>query len=74
MYINEIIEKIKDNCKGSWMSIPITKDKTRDKILFGDTNKECTGIITTIYPSIDVIKKAHELNANFIICHEAMLS
>ena len=68
MKIREVIETVKKNCKGYGV---IDDEKTRDKVLYGDVNKECTGIVTTIYASIDVIKKAHELGANFIISHEA---
>ncbi len=68
MKISEIIEVVKKNCQGYGN---IDETKTRDKVLWGDTDKECTGIVTTIYASIDVIKKAHELGANFIISHES---
>ena len=73
MLISEVIEQVKHYCKGSWMGIKIDDEKTRDKILYGDPNQECTGIVTTIYASVDVIKKAHELGANLIIAHEALL-
>ena len=73
MKINQVIEKIKHYCKGSWMGIQIDDTKTRDKILFGDPEKECTGIVTTIYASVEVIRKAHNLGANLIIAHEALL-
>ncbi|MBE6126027.1 MAG: hypothetical protein E7186_06810 [Erysipelotrichaceae bacterium] len=68
MKISEIIEIVKKNCKGYG---EIDDEKTRDKVLYGETDKECTGIVTTIYASVDVIRKAHELGANFIIAHEA---
>ncbi len=68
MKIAEIIEACKKDCKG-WGVIDETK--TRDKVLYGPTDVECTGVVTTIYASIPVIKKAHELGANFIISHEA---
>ena len=73
MRISEVIDRIKHYCKGSWMGQPIDEEKTRDKILFGNTDRECTGIVTTIYASVDVIRKAHELGANLIIAHEALL-
>ena len=73
MLISEVIQNIKNYCKGSWAGHKIDDATTRDKILYGDPNQECTGIVTTIYASIDVIKKAHELGANFIIAHEALL-
>ena len=73
MLIKEVIQNIKGYCRGSWMGMKIEDEKTRDKILYGDPNVECTGIVTTIYASVDVIRKAHELGANFIIAHEALL-
>ena len=73
MLISEVIRSVKDYCKGSWMGIRIEDSKTRDKVLYGETDKECTGIVTTIYASPDVIRKAHELGANLIIAHEALL-
>ena len=73
MLISEVIQSVKDYCKGSWMGMKIDDTKTRDKVLYGDTDKECTGIVTTIYASVNVIEKAHELGANLIIAHEALL-
>ena len=73
MLVKDVIQSVKDYCKGSWNGIKIEESKTRDKILFGNPNVECTGIVTTIYASVDVIKKAHELGANLIIAHEALL-
>ena len=69
MKISEIIDVVKKNCKGYGT---IDETKTRDKGLYGDVDKQCTGIVTTIYASYDVIKKASELGANFIIAHEAL--
>mgnify|MGYP003300177136 CR=1 FL=1 len=66
--ISEVIEIVKKNCKGYGV---IDEEKTRDKVLYGSVDKECTGIVTTIYASPEVIKKAAEFGANFIICHEA---
>ena len=72
MQISEIIRRVKKYHKGTVKGQPIDETKTRDKVLFGDVNQECTGIVTTIYASIDVINKAIEYGANFIICHEAL--
>ncbi len=69
MKISEVIEIVKKNCKGYG---EIDEATTRDKVLYGETDKECTGIVSTIYASVDVIKKAHELGVNFIIAHEAL--
>ena len=73
MLVREVIENIKKYCKGEWLGNVITEEKTRDKILYGNPDVECTGIVTTIYASVDVIRKAHELGANLIIAHEALL-
>ena len=71
MLISEVIQKVKNYCQGAWRGIPIKEETTRDKVLYGETDRECTGIVTTIYASIEVIRKAHELGANLIVSHEA---
>ena len=68
MKISEIIDIIKKNCQGYGS---IDDERSRDHVLYGDTDRECTGIVTTIYASVDVIRRAKELGANFIISHEA---
>lgn len=68
MLISEIIAFCKENSQGYGR---IDENFTRDKILYGDPNKECTGIVTTIYASVDVIKEAARRGANLIISHEA---
>ena len=73
MLVSEVIASIKSYCKGSWNGRKIDDATTRDKVLYGNVDKECTGIVTTIYASVDVIRKAHELGANLIIAHEALL-
>ncbi len=73
MLISEVIQSVKDYCRGEWYGVAIDDSTTRDKILYGNPDVECTGIVTTIYASVDVIKKAHELGANLIIAHEALL-
>lgn len=69
MKIYDVIEKIKKYHKGYGNIDP---NNTRDKVLFGNTKQECTGIVTTCWATVNVIKKAIELNANLIICHEAL--
>lgn len=68
MIIEEIIATIKSCYKGE----NIDSKATRDKVLFGNTQTECTGIVTCIYASIDVIHQTIQNNYNFIICHEAL--
>lgn len=67
MDIQEVIQKIKHYHKGGF------DDKTsKDQILYGDVGQECTGIVTSIWASIDVIKAAAAKGANLIISHEAL--
>ena len=61
---NGIIEIIKANLTCSWM------DKTVDTFKAGNPEDEVTGIVTTFIPTMDVLKKAVELNCNMIITHE----
>ncbi|MBQ0036935.1 MAG: Nif3-like dinuclear metal center hexameric protein [Firmicutes bacterium] len=72
MLISEIIQKVKSECSGKWKDYVIEESTTRDKILYGNPNQECTGIVVTLFASVDVIKRAKELGANFIIVHEAL--
>ena len=69
MKINTIIENMKKYHKGYGT---IDEDKTRDKVLYGNINQECTGIVTSCWASVDVIKYAIEKGANLIISHEAL--
>jgi len=43
---------------------------TVDKIRSGSADQEVTGIVTTMFPTIDVIEKTKQAGANFIIAHE----
>jgi putative NIF3 family GTP cyclohydrolase 1 type 2 len=43
---------------------------TVDTVKSGDPNQPVTGIVTTMFSTIDVIARAVELKANFIIAHE----
>jgi len=44
--------------------------QTVDTLKSGTPDQKVTGIITTMFPTVNVIKKAIKLNANFIIAHE----
>ncbi|MET1054194.1 MAG: Nif3-like dinuclear metal center hexameric protein [Pedobacter sp.] len=44
--------------------------KTVDTLKSGSRGMKVTGIVTTMFATIDVIRKAIALNANFIIAHE----
>jgi putative NIF3 family GTP cyclohydrolase 1 type 2 len=52
-------------------SIPGAPFKTTvDTIKAGDADQQVTGIVTTMFATVDVIRRAAELGANFIIAHE----
>src|SRR4051794_35654968 len=44
--------------------------QTVDTIKSGSTDQKVTGIVTTMFATVEVIKQAAQLNANFIIAHE----
>jgi putative NIF3 family GTP cyclohydrolase 1 type 2 len=44
--------------------------QTVDTIKSGSGDQKVTGIVTTMFATVDVIKQAAQLNANFIIAHE----
>lgn len=71
MLIGEVIDGVKAYCGHDWGG-PIYDDTTRDQVLWGPVDVECTGIVTTCFASADVIRQAHARGANLIICHEAL--
>lgn len=71
MLISEVIDGVKAYCGHDWGG-PIMDDTTRDQVLWGPVDVECTGIVTTCFASADVIRQAHARGANLIICHEAL--
>lgn len=44
--------------------------QTVDTLKSGTAEQKVSGIVTTMFPTVEVIKKAIRLNANFIIAHE----
>ncbi len=68
----EVIQIIKDHHYKEWYGQKITDENTRDRVLFGSVDEECTGVVTAIYASVDVIKEAVKRNANLIVAHEAL--
>lgn len=74
MLISEAIQKLKDYTTGNDFETgkPINPIKTRDQILYGSVDQELTGIVTCIWPSTRVIKRAMELGYNLIVPHEAL--
>ena len=72
MQIEQVIQIIKEQHYHDFNGRTIDAKTTRDQILFGDPHQECTGIVTCIYPSIDVLRKAAQLKANLVISHESL--
>ena len=64
MKISEVIDKILDyhphleNYQGC------------DEYKCGDPEQECTGIVSALVPTVEVIRKAAALGCNLIIAHE----
>lgn len=72
MKIGEVIDRIKDYCKHTTEFGKEVSDE-HDKIIYDSgLENECTGIVTTAFASVDVIRKAAQMNANLIISHEGM--
>ena len=64
MLISEVIDKVKGYCNGTGPDgTPIDDTKTRDQVLWGATDRECTGIVCCIWATADVIRKAAERGA-----------
>jgi putative NIF3 family GTP cyclohydrolase 1 type 2 len=63
MTIEQVIDAIKS-------SISFSSSTTVDTVKSGDPTQVVRGIVTTMFATIDVIRKAIELKANFIIAHE----
>ncbi len=74
MLIGEVIEAVKGYCGGidAFTGKPIEASTTRDQVLYGNVEQECTGIVACIWATTDVIRRAQELGANLIIAHEAL--
>ena len=67
MKISEVIEKMHE------FHQPYTEGKkTRDKVLYGDSQQECKGIAVTATANFDVLQKAVHEGVNLIISHEGI--
>ena len=75
MKISQVIERIKGLYRGGdYLGIAFDEENTRDKVLYGENHLDdaCTGIVTTCWATIDVIKEAHKKGANLLIVHESL--
>ena len=67
MKIKELLELLKE------YHLPYTEqERTRDLVLCGDIEQECTGVATTCCATLEVMQKAVEKGINFIISHEGI--
>jgi len=60
----QIIDRIKSKVGVEW------SEKTVDTIKAGDPATKITGITTTMFPTLEVLKKSAAAGNNLIICHE----
>lgn len=67
MKISDVIQKL-DEFHQPYTSNP----RTRDKVLYGDPELECTGIAVTATANMDVLRKAVEQGINLIVSHEGI--
>lgn len=74
MLISEAIQRIKNYCCNvdAFTGKPINPESTRDKVTYGNIDQECTGIVTCIWPTVQIIERARQLGANLIVTHEAI--
>ena len=74
MLISEAIHRIEAYCHDidAFTGKPIDPATTRDQVTYGDVDQECTGIVTCIWPTAQIIQRARELGANLIVTHEAL--
>lgn len=64
MFISEVIEAVKGYCGNddAFTHKPIEASSTRDQVLYGNVDQECTGIVTCIWATANVIRRAQELS------------
>lgn len=72
MLIGEAIKNIQLFCNQEATGGAIDPAMPRDRVLWGNVDRPCTGIVTCIWASADVIREAARRGANLIVCHEAL--
>lgn len=74
MLISEAIQRVKGYCCDidAFTGKPIDPATTRDQVTYGNIDQECTGVVTCIWPTVEIVQRARELGANLIITHEAL--
>ncbi|WP_380801635.1 Nif3-like dinuclear metal center hexameric protein [Shivajiella indica] len=64
--VKQVIDLIIEDIPGA----PFTR--TVDQLRTGSLDQEVTGIVTTMFPTVDVIRKTAEIGSNLIIAHETL--
>ena len=64
------VQEIIDGMIRKTTILPLPRHQTCDHLIIGRPDLEVTGIVTTFMATVDVIRRTHELGANFIISHE----
>lgn len=73
MEIQEVIDAVRAHCGAEYpRGCAIELPSSRDQVLYGRTDRACTGVVTTLYASPEVIEEARRLGANLVIAHEAL--
>lgn len=66
MKISDVIDILKKH------HAPVDEAHTADVVKFGNPDQKCTGVVTTVCATVDVIRKTAALGANLIIVHEPL--
>lgn len=72
MKISEIITRMCEESGQICLGKPIEPATTRDKLLYGDPDQECTGIAISCFASVEVIRQAARKGCNLIVAHESL--
>lgn len=72
MKISEIITRMCEESGQICFGKPIEPATTRDKLLYGDPDQECTGIAISRFASVEVIRQAARKGCNLIVAHESL--
>jgi len=68
MTSQELLERIQAKLGIPWQSQ--RPDGYADGFLYGDPESQITGVVTTYFPSLDVLRQAVQRGSNVIICRE----
>lgn len=72
MKISEIISCMAEESDQICFGKKIEPETTRDRVLYGNPEQECTGVVVSCYASVEVIRQASRKGCNLIVVHEAL--